>query len=72
MINRLEWTLKWSANIVVMAAAIATSFDFVSVNKYLFLLGSILWMLVGFVWQQPSLWSMNLLISVIYILGFFF
>ncbi len=71
MTNKLEWILKWSANIVVIAAAIATSFDFVPLNKYLFLLGSIFWMLVGFVWRQPSLWSMNLLISLIYILGFF-
>lgn len=71
MTNKLEWILKWSANIVVIAAAIATSFDFVPFNKYLFLLGSIFWMLVGFVWRQPSLWSMNLLISLIYILGFF-
>jgi hypothetical protein len=66
-----EWILKWSANIVILFAAVATSFDFTPLNKYLFLAGSLGWMLVGILWRQPSLWTMNAVVSAIYIIGFF-
>jgi len=66
-----EWLLKWSANAVILVAAIATSFDFTPLNKYLFLIGSLGWMLVGVIWKQPSLWTMNAVVSAIYIIGFF-
>lgn len=71
MVNRVEWLLKWTANIVILIAAIATSFDVVPLNKYLFLMGSLCWMLVGFIWRQPSLWTMNLVVSTIYVVGFY-
>ena len=69
-LTKPEWILKWTANLVILVAAIATSFDFVPLNKYLFLIGSLAWMAVGILWRQPSLWTMNLVVSGIYILGF--
>lgn len=66
-----EIGLKWASNLVILIAAIATSFDFVPLNKYLFLLGSLGWMTVGIIWRQPSLWTMNLIVSAIYVVGFY-
>ena len=69
--NKVEWLLKWTANLIILAGAFTTSFDIVPLNKYLFLLGSVCWMIVGFIWRQPSLWTMNVIVSAIYIAGFF-
>ena len=66
-----EIGIKWTSNIVILVAAIATSFDFVPLNKYLFLIGSLGWMTVGIIWRQPSLWTMNLVVSAIYVVGFY-
>jgi hypothetical protein len=70
--NKLEWVLKWGATICILLATVATSFDFVPLNKWLFLTGSLAWMSVGFIWRQPSLWSLNLFTTVIYVAGFLY
>jgi hypothetical protein len=66
-----EFILKWSSNLLILSAALATSFDFIPLNKYLFLVGSITWTIVGFIWRQPSVWTGNLILSIIYLIGFF-
>jgi len=72
MTSKLEWFLKWGATASILLATVATSFDFTPLNKWLFLIGSLAWMSVGFIWRQPSLWSLNVITSVIYILGFIY
>ena len=54
----------------MIAATMANAFDIVPLNKVLFLLGCVLWAAVGFVWRQPSLWSLNIFCGLIYIIGF--
>jgi hypothetical protein len=70
--NIIEWCLKWGATVCILLATVATSFDFVPLNKWLFLTGSLAWMSVGFIWRQPSLWSLNLFTTVIYVAGFLY
>jgi len=64
-----EFILKWLANIVIVLATITNAFDIIPANKVLFLLGCVLWAWVGFVWRQPSLWSLNIFCGLIYIIG---
>ena len=66
-----EFILKWLSNILILLAALTTSLDIIPLNKYLFLTGSITWTIVGFIWKQPSVWTGNLILSVVYLLGFF-
>ena len=67
--NTKEFVLKWLANIVIVAAAVATAFDIHPWNKVLFLLGSLLWTVVGIMWRQPSLWTLNAFCAILYIIG---
>ena len=67
--NQIEFALKWLANIVIVAAAIATAFDITPWNKVLFLVGSLLWTVVGVMWRQPSLWTLNAFCATLYIIG---
>lgn len=66
----LEFILKWSSTILILGGAIATSFDYIPLNKYLFLLGSFTWTCTGIIWRQPSLWTGNAILTIIYVLGF--
>lgn len=67
----LEFALKWSAHLVIVAATFANALDLAPYNKLLFLLGCVLWAAVGFVWRQPSLWTLNLFCGAIYVIGMF-
>lgn len=67
--SRCEFVLKWSGHIVVVLATIATAFDYNPANKILFLIGCSLWTLVGIMWRQPSLWTLNLFCGLVYITG---
>jgi hypothetical protein len=64
-----ELVLKWAAHLVIVLATIATAFDFTPANKILFLIGCVLWAYVGWLWRQPSLWTLNLFCGLVYILG---
>jgi hypothetical protein len=64
-----EVVLKWVANIVIVVAAVATAFDIHPWNKVLFLVGSLLWTVVGIMWRQPSLWTLNAFCAILYIIG---
>lgn len=66
----IEFFLKWSSTFLILAAALATSFDFNPLNKYLFFAGSFTWTCVGIIWRQPSLWLGNAVLTIIYLLGF--
>lgn len=67
----IEFVLKWASTILILAAALTTSFDITPVNKYLFFAGSFTWTCVGIIWRQPSLWLGNAVLTIIYLLGFF-
>lgn len=66
----IEFILKWSSTFLILAAALATSFDYTPLNKYLFFAGSFTWTCVGMIWRQPSLWLGNAVLTIIYLLGF--
>ena len=69
MARSLDFYIKWAATAVIVAATVANAFDIVPLNKFLFLAGCILWTWVGFIWRQPSLWSLNIFCGVLYVIG---
>jgi hypothetical protein len=64
-----EFVLKWLSHAIIVAATVANAFDFVPLNKVLFLLGCVLWTWVGLIWRQPSLWTLNIFCGLIYVIG---
>jgi hypothetical protein len=61
--------IKWLAHLVIIGATLATAFDVIPLNKILFLLGCMLWMWVGILWKQPSIWTLNLFCGILYLIG---
>jgi hypothetical protein len=66
---QVEQWLGWSANAVIVIATLANAFDITALNKPLFLLGCFMWATVGYLWQKPSLWTLNLFCAIVYIAG---
>jgi hypothetical protein len=66
-----ESLLKWTAHAVIIAATLTTAFDITPANKVLFVMGCVLWAWVGFIWRQPSLWSLNIFCCIVYLIGIF-
>ncbi len=60
--------LKWFANLVIVCAAIATSLGW-PINSLLFLVGSVCWGIVGVIWRESSIWSLNIFLAGVYLYG---
>jgi hypothetical protein len=67
--KKFEFCVKWLSTVIILLATVATSFDFTPLNKWLFLLGSLGWAVVGLVWRQPSLYILNFITATIYCIG---
>jgi len=64
----IEFYIKWTATIVIV---IATALNAINIQegKYFFFTGNLLWLIVGFMWKQPSVWVLNLICGSFYIIG---
>jgi hypothetical protein len=59
---------SWVAMVLVIVATIFNSFGLDS--RLISLLSTIIWLYVGIIWKQPSLWILNLFCATIYAIGF--
>lgn len=66
-----QW-LAWTASIGIIISAVLASFNLYPWYAYSFLFFNLLWALVGILWREKSLFWMNFVISVIYIIGLIF
>lgn len=60
--------VAWTATTTVIVAAMLNAFDN-PYQKYLFFLGCLVWAWAGYLWRQPSLIVLNVLVAAIYIVG---
>jgi len=70
--NKLEFCVKWGATLLALVTVYLTSHDITPINKYFGLITAILWGWLGVIWKQPSMWLLNMIMSVLYIKGLFF
>ena len=72
MLNKpLDFYVKWLATIVALGHVILTAHDVYPYYKFTGLLSASLWILLSFLWKEPSLIILNLIMAVIYIHGIF-
>lgn len=64
----MDKVAPWVAMVLVIVATIFNSFGLDS--RLIFLLSTIIWLYVGIIWKQPSLWILNLFCAAIYAIGF--
>jgi len=65
----LDFYVKWSATVFALITVYLTSHDFVPLNKYFGILTAFLWLWLGVLWKQPSMWLLNIIMLVMYLSG---
>jgi hypothetical protein len=65
----VEFVVKWLATVFALITVYLTSHDIIPLNKYMGILTAFLWMWLGFMWKQPSMWVLNIIMLGLYING---
>jgi hypothetical protein len=65
----LDFYVKWLATIVALLHVILTAHDVAPYYKFTGLLGASLWIMLSFLWKEPSLILLNIIMALIYIHG---
>ena len=65
----VEFVVKWLATVFALITVYLTSHDMIPINKYMGILTAFLWMWLGFMWKQPSMWVLNIIMLFLYING---
>lgn len=64
-----SWYLKWLATIIILLGAVLNSLEIAPMNFYFMLTGTALWFIVGMLWFDRALITLNAVIFVIYFIG---
>tara|TARA_R110002020_G_scaffold79124_3_gene198565 strand:- start:3691 stop:3966 length:276 start_codon:yes stop_codon:yes gene_type:complete len=64
-----SWYLKWVATIILLIGASFNSLEIIPVNFYLMLTGTALWFIVGMLWFDRAIITLNAVIFGIYFVG---
>jgi len=70
MLNKpLDFYIKWMATVVALTHVFLTAHDIGPYYKFTGLLNASLWITLSFLWREPSLVILNIIMAVIYIHG---
>ena len=65
-------SLAWVATgILILAASLASFVPELELHHWAFIVANGLWIAVGYVWRENSLLWMNILLTLIYVIGLF-
>lgn len=63
--------IKWAGTVATAVGVALTAFDITPLNKLVGILGSIGWFWAGYRMREPSLYLLNALFLVLYLVGFY-
>ena len=64
-----SWYIKWIATITIVVGAVLNSLELSPANFYFMLTGTGLWFIVGMLWFDRALITLNAVIFVIHFIG---
>lgn len=67
----LDFYIKWLATFVALTHVVLTAHDVAPYYKFSGLLNASLWVLLSFLWKEPSLILLNVIMVAIYVHGLF-
>jgi hypothetical protein len=67
----LDFYVKWSASILSLVHVFLVAHDVSSLYKFTGITVALLWLLLGILWREPSMWILNVTMVGIYITGIF-
>lgn len=68
----LDFYLKWAATLSGLVLVITTSYDITPYNKIMGAITAVLWLGVGVLWREPSMWIINTVFALVYMSGLVF
>lgn len=73
LINRFDYLffLEWVSTGILLTGVALTAVNIYPLNIYVSLVGNIGWLFVALCWKRPSIITVQLVISVIYLIGLF-
>ena len=69
--KQIEFILEWVSTALVLTGAVLTAWNIYPANLAVQIVGNIGWFIVGYMWRKWSLVTIQAVITIIYILGFF-
>lgn len=66
-----EFWLEWISTLILIAGVVLTSFNIYPLNIWLSLAGNAGWLALGYIWRKWSLFTVELIIVIIYIGGIY-
>lgn len=65
----LDFYVKWLATIIALVHVYLTAHDVMPYYKYTGLITACLWLWLGYLWRQPSVIILNVIMAAMYIEG---
>lgn len=69
MSRNLEIAIEVVATITLIVGVALTSYNMYPMNIYVSLAGNLLWLIMGILWRKWSLITIQIFISIIYMMG---
>jgi len=60
---------EWLCSIVLLAGVALTSFNIFPLNLWVLFFGNLGWVILGWIWRKWSLIAMQVVITLIYVVG---
>lgn len=64
-----QWWFEWGITFLLIAGVVLTSFNIYPLNIYILLVSNLGWVIQAMLWRKASLFVVQLVITVIYIIG---
>ena len=63
------WWFEWGITAVLIVGVVLTSFNIYPLNIYLLMIGNFGWVVQAILWRKASLFVVQMVITVIYLVG---
>jgi len=67
--KNIEWWVEWASTVILIIGVALSAYNIYPLNIWFSFLGNIGWFIVGLMWKKYSLLTIQVVISIIYILG---
>jgi len=67
--KKTEFIVEWGSTAILIVGVALTAWNIYPLNVWLSLAGNVGWFVVGWIWRKYSLLTIQMIVSIIYIVG---
>jgi hypothetical protein len=71
IVSKKNFIIEWVSTVTLIAGVALTSFNIHPANLWVSLIGNAGWLLLGWMWKRWSLFTVEFIITAIYIVGIY-